>query len=65
MAKPANSIHAVILKNEQKRINDNKKYKLSLQKTSNQITMQLSQTGTNKKPPQNRIPGITHILQLD
>jgi hypothetical protein len=26
--------------------------------------MQLSQTGTDKNPLQNRIPGITHILQL-
>jgi hypothetical protein len=26
--------------------------------------MQLSQTGTGKNPLQNRIPGITHILQL-
>jgi hypothetical protein len=26
--------------------------------------MKLSQTGTDKNPLQNRIPGITHILQL-
>jgi hypothetical protein len=26
--------------------------------------MHLSQTGTDKNPLQNRIPGITHILQL-
>jgi hypothetical protein len=26
--------------------------------------MQLSQAGTDKNPLQNRIPGITHILQL-
>jgi hypothetical protein len=26
--------------------------------------MQLSQTGTDKNPLQNRIPSITHILQL-
>jgi hypothetical protein len=26
--------------------------------------MQLSQTGTDKNPLQNHIPGITHILQL-
>jgi hypothetical protein len=26
--------------------------------------MQLSQTGMDKNPLQNRIPGITHILQL-
>jgi hypothetical protein len=26
--------------------------------------MQLSQTGMDKKPLQNHIPGITHILQL-
>jgi hypothetical protein len=27
--------------------------------------MQLSQTGTDKNPLQNRIPGITHILQFE
>jgi hypothetical protein len=26
--------------------------------------MKLSQTGTDKNPLQNRIPGVTHILQL-
>jgi hypothetical protein len=32
--------------------------------TSNKFIMKLSQTGTDKNPLQNRIPGITHILQL-
>jgi hypothetical protein len=35
------------------------------QQTCNQITMQLSQTETDKNPFQNRIPAITYILQLD
>jgi hypothetical protein len=29
------------------------------------MIMQLSQAGTDKNPLQNRIPGITHLLQLD
>jgi hypothetical protein len=48
------------------RVNDNKNDKLKVAKynTSNKFIMQLSQTGTDKNPLQNRIPGITHILQL-
>jgi hypothetical protein len=35
-------------------------------KTSKQIIRQLLQTGTDEKPSsKNRIPGITHISQLD
>jgi hypothetical protein len=48
------------------RVNDNKNDKLKVAKknTSNKFIMQLSQAGTDKNPLQNRIPGITHILQL-
>jgi hypothetical protein len=48
------------------RVNDNNNDKLKVAKTtSNKFIMQLSQTGTDKNPLQNRIPGITHILQFD
>jgi hypothetical protein len=49
------------------RVNDNKNNKLTVanKKTSNKFIMQLSQTGRDKNPLQNRIPGITHILQFD
>jgi hypothetical protein len=37
---------------------------LQKKNTSNKFIMQLLQTGVDKNPLQNRIPGITHILQL-
>jgi hypothetical protein len=43
----------------------NKNYKLKFAQTRNQIIMQLSQAGTDKNPLQNRILGVTHLLQLD
>jgi hypothetical protein len=43
----------------------NDKLKVAKKKTSNKFIMQLSQTGTDKNPLQNRTPGITHILQLE
>jgi hypothetical protein len=48
------------------RVNDNTndKLKIAKKKNSNKFIMQLSQTGTDKNPLQNRIPGITHILQF-
>jgi hypothetical protein len=48
------------------RVNDNKNDKLKVaKKTSNKFIMPLPQTGTDKNPLQNRIPGITHILLFE
>jgi hypothetical protein len=45
------------------RVHDNKNDKLKVAKeNSNKCIMPLSQTGTDKKPLQNRIPDITQIL---
>ncbi|CAH1371381.1 unnamed protein product [Tenebrio molitor] len=39
----------------------NKNYKIKFAQTRNQITMQLSQAGTDKNPLQNRIPVNTRL----
>jgi hypothetical protein len=48
------------------RAHNNKNDKLKVEKkNSNKFIMPLSQRGTDKNPLQNRIPGITHILQFE